>query len=128
MPQWQAAEECFQTIPQIPFLSSKGNRFISDRRTAGLLDLPDAARTGGTSQEVDDGPHTRPRRRHADAHADEVLSIARTYGPVVARVIEPPCGAGRRTFITVRFEGQAPPFGRAGPCGVTSARGSWRLL
>ena len=56
------------------------------------------------------------------------LSIARTYGPVVARVIEPPCGPVRWTIITVRFEGQPPPFGRAGPCGVTSARGSWRLL
>ena len=54
------------------------------------------------------------------------MSIARTYRPVVARVIEPPCGPVDGLFITVRFEGQQPPFGRAGPCGVTSVRGSWR--
>ena len=52
----------------------------SGRCSGGLLDLPDAARTGGTSQEVDYGPHTRPRRRHADAHADEVRLFLRRRG------------------------------------------------
>ena len=56
------------------------------------------------------------------------VSIAKVYRPVVARVIEPPCGPVDGLFITVRFEGQAPPFGRAGPCAGTTALGSWRLL
>ena len=56
------------------------------------------------------------------------LSIARVYGPVVARVIEPTLWAVRWTIITVRFEGQPPPFDRAAPCVVTSARGSCLLL
>ena len=35
--------------------------------------------------------------------------------------------ACRRSITTVRFEGQPPPFGQAGPCGVTSVRGSFGL-
>ena len=57
--------------------------------------------------------------------------VITTYIYHLVRWVTAPGHRGMRTIITLRFEGQPPPLHPvrpAEPCGVTSVRGSWRLL